>query len=57
MSKDYDSALVAYKQVMQKYPDSDQAGDADKRIGEMQMLQKTVEAFTGKTDKKDQEGK
>jgi TolA-binding protein len=57
MNKDYDNALVAYKQVMEKYPESVQAGDADKRIGEMQMLQKTVEAFTGKTEDKGEQGK
>ncbi len=47
MIDEYDNAISAYRRVMEDYPESEQATEADYRIGEMQMLEKTVEAFIG----------
>jgi len=52
--KEYDLALATYKKVMDDYPQTEEATQADYRIGEMQMLEKTVEAFTGEGDEEEE---
>jgi hypothetical protein len=41
-----DGAVAAYRKVVDGYPDTPEAAEAQKKIGKLTMFKETVEAFT-----------